>query len=138
MNINPSKPLYSILSYLVIISVLTYFLFYHAPWNMTNAFIGTYRCKNHSRISFVCNPLDNNTFYFLNYEQEIFIKGTFEKHSKDNDIYFLSSSKEDAMKSQYILCKNLSFQLVLKDEVLKFKKSNEAPIIPYNLDELLQ
>lgn len=125
--------LYFILS--IIIVCLIYFSFTNILIK-TDEFIGTYICEENIKCSFIVDLENNNTFYLLDYDNKVFIKGNFKENLDKPKSYSLSSN-EEIIENQSIICKDLKFKIKINNNELIFKKINQTPILPYNLNELI-
>lgn len=100
---------------------------------LSNRFVGTYVWDIDPSYYITVVPAENNTFYYYNYNNKVYLKGVFKKN-KDNE-YSLSGNKVD---NQTITCTELTFSFVLDNVNMTFKKISEIPLMPPDIHELAE
>ena len=78
------------------------------------------------------------SFYISDYENNVFKKGTVEKQTEH--IYFLSNDEreENYLQNQSITYQKMSFEVIINQKKLKFKKISDVPIFTPEIEILLE
>mgnify|MGYP006951712485 FL=1 len=114
---------------------LIYYTIVHSV-NISNRLIGTYQCEESIRLSMIFDS--DHSFYISDYENNVFKKGTVEKQTEH--IYFLSNDEreENYLQNQSITYQKMSFEVIINQKKLKFKKISDVPIFTPEIEILLE
>lgn len=114
---------------------LIYYKIVHSV-NISNRLIGTYQCEESIRLSMIFDS--DHSFYISDYENNVFKKGTVEKQTEH--IYFLSNDEreENYLQNQSITYQKMSFEVIINQKKLKFKKISDVPIFTPEIEILLE
>ena len=114
---------------------LIYYTIVHSV-NISNRLIGTYQCEESIRLSMIFDS--DHSFYISDYENNVFKKGTDEKQTEH--IYFLSNDEreENYLQNQSITYQKMSFEVIINQKKLKFKKISDVPIFTPEIEILLE
>ncbi len=114
---------------------LIYYTIVHSV-NISNRLIGTYQCEESIRLSMIFDS--DHSFYISDYDNNVFKKGTVEKQTEH--IYFLSNDEreENYLQNQSITYQKMSFEVIINQKKLKFKKISDVPIFTPEIEILLE
>lgn len=132
------KNLHLVVSFFCCVLLLTAFVYSYERYGgyfistlsqpkLSNQFTGTYTCDENPLCSLIAGP--GKVFYLQDYQNDIFLEGTFE--NKEKNEYLLHGTEvylsDMVMEEQTIICENLSFKLILDDFPWNFTKISETP-----------
>ncbi len=93
-------------------------------------FNGTFSVDN-SRLVLVIDKLNNNTFYYYDYDNSLYLKGKYKVYN--DNTYYLSDNKH--VIDQYVIYENLSFTISINNNQLTFRKIGNNPIIDQSVND---